>query len=49
MLGPGGWGDLSRSFPSPLYLVDTVQVQRLATQPQEHSQELGAQGVGSNG
>lgn len=34
--------------PSPLYLVDTVQVQRLATEPQQQGQELEAEGGGSN-
>lgn len=36
------------SLPSPLYLVDTVQMQRLATEPQEQGQELEAEGGGSN-
>lgn len=36
------------SLPSPLYLVDTVQMKRLATEPQEQGQELEAEGGGSN-
>lgn len=44
----GPSGPLSRSVPSALYLVDAVQTQRLATEPQEQGQELGAEGGGSN-
>lgn len=36
----------SRLRPSPLYLVDSVQTQRLAIEPQEQGQELGAEVVG---
>lgn len=32
-------------LPSPLYLVDVVQMQRLATEPQKQGQELGAEVV----
>ena len=44
----GPRGPLFRSLPFPLYLVHTVQMEGLATEPQQHSQELGAQGGGSN-
>lgn len=37
---------LSHLRPSPLYLVDGVQTQRLAIEPQEQGQELGAEVVG---
>lgn len=36
----------SCSLPFRLYLVDGVQMQRLATEPQEQGQELGAEVVG---
>lgn len=44
----GPRGPLSRLLPFPLYLVHPVQMEGLATETQEHSQELGAQGRGSN-
>lgn len=38
---------LSHSLPSPPYLVETVEMQRLSTDMQEQGQELGAGGGGT--